>query len=310
MHRHELLARRSAKARWPDAKQPGPAGDSDTSGRWGFRRSLAATSRSRTPWTRRPSRSSASSCGSSSRMETRWVGASGSTSTMRTAGMTWNGRSSSGGQHQVIAGRAGASDHLRPEDAASRRRHHVLRAHRAGSDAARDQRGRRRSRDGVGSAGRRSHAGGGRWRTIARPRAISVLVGVFALVALALAAVGVYGVMAYSVRQRTQEIGVRMALGASAGSVLRLVLGQALRLVATGVAIGLVAAGLLTRLLERLLYEVEPLDPWTFAVTAIVLLLVAIIASCCQHAAACTSSRSRRSGRINGARSTGPIGFS
>jgi putative ABC transport system permease protein len=115
--------------------------------------------------------------------------------------------------------------------------------------------------------------------TIARPRAISVLVGVFALVALVLAAVGVYGVMAYSVRQRTQEIGVRMALGASAASVLRLVLGQALRLVGMGVAIGLVAAGLLTRLLERLLYEVEPLDPWTFAVTAIVLLLVAIIAS-------------------------------
>jgi putative ABC transport system permease protein len=116
-------------------------------------------------------------------------------------------------------------------------------------------------------------------RTIARPRAISVLVGVFAIVALVLAAVGVYGVMAYSVRQRTQEIGVRMALGASAASVLRLVLGQALRLVTTGVVIGLVAAGLLTRLLERLLYEVEPLDPWTFAVTALVLLLVAVIAS-------------------------------
>ncbi|PYQ92806.1 MAG: hypothetical protein DMF97_21110, partial [Acidobacteria bacterium] len=96
--------------------------------------------------------------------------------------------------------------------------------------------------------------------TIARPRAISVLVGVFALVALALAAVGVYGVMAYSVRERTQEIGVRMALGATATSVFRLVLGQALRLVFVGIATGLVAAAGLTRLLERLLYEVEPLD--------------------------------------------------
>jgi putative ABC transport system permease protein len=115
--------------------------------------------------------------------------------------------------------------------------------------------------------------------SIARPRAISILVGVFALVALALAAVGVYGVMAYSVRERTQEIGIRMALGASAVSVLRLVLGQALRLVLIGVAAGLVAAGLLTRLIERLLYQVEPLDPWTFAVTAVMLLLVATVAS-------------------------------
>jgi ABC-type antimicrobial peptide transport system permease subunit len=115
--------------------------------------------------------------------------------------------------------------------------------------------------------------------TIARPRALSVLVGVFALMALALAAVGVYGVMAYSVRERTQEIGIRMALGATAISVFRLVIGQALRLVVIGVVAGLIAASLLTRLLERLLFEVEPLDPWTFAVTAIVLLAVAAIAS-------------------------------
>ena len=115
--------------------------------------------------------------------------------------------------------------------------------------------------------------------TIARPRALSVLVGAFALVALALAAVGVYGVMAYSVRERTQEIGVRMALGATATSVFRLVLGQALRLVLLGVGIGLVSAGVLTRLLERLLYEVEPLDPWTFAGTALALLVVATVAS-------------------------------
>jgi ABC-type antimicrobial peptide transport system permease subunit len=104
-------------------------------------------------------------------------------------------------------------------------------------------------------------------------------VGVFALVALALAAVGVYGVMAYSVRERTQEIGVRMALGATATSVFRLVVGQALRLVFIGVVVGLVAAAALTRLLERLLYEVEPLDPWTFAATAIILLAVATVAS-------------------------------
>jgi putative ABC transport system permease protein len=115
--------------------------------------------------------------------------------------------------------------------------------------------------------------------TIARPRAISVLVGVFALLALALAAVGVYGVMAYSVRERTQEIGVRVALGASPKSVFRLVLGQALRLVLFGLAAGLVAAAAFTRVLERLLFQVEPLDPGTFAATALVLLAVATIAS-------------------------------
>jgi putative ABC transport system permease protein len=115
--------------------------------------------------------------------------------------------------------------------------------------------------------------------TVARPRAISVLLGVFALVALALAAVGVYGVMAYSVRERTREIGVRMALGATAGSVFRLVIGHALRLVLGGIAVGLAAAAALTRLLERLLFEVEALDPWTFATTALVLLTVAIVAA-------------------------------
>jgi putative ABC transport system permease protein len=116
-------------------------------------------------------------------------------------------------------------------------------------------------------------------RTIARPRAISVLVAIFAIVALALAAVGVYGVMAYSVRERTQEIGIRIALGATAMSVFQLVLGQALRLVFIGIAVGLIASAMLTRLLERLLYEVEPLDPWTFAVTSVVLLTVATVAS-------------------------------
>ena len=115
--------------------------------------------------------------------------------------------------------------------------------------------------------------------TIARPRAVSVLVAAFALLALALAAVGVYGVMAYSVRERTQEIGVRVALGASPKAVFRLVLGQALRLVLLGLAAGLVAAASFTRALERMLFQVEPFDPGTFAVTMLVLLAVAMVAS-------------------------------
>ena len=115
--------------------------------------------------------------------------------------------------------------------------------------------------------------------TIARPRAISILLSAFALAALVLAAVGVYGVIAYSVRARTQEIGVRMALGATAGVVFRLVLRHALRLAGLGILVGLGAAAALTRVLRRLLFETEPLDPWTFALTAIILLLVAIAAS-------------------------------
>ena len=115
--------------------------------------------------------------------------------------------------------------------------------------------------------------------TIARPRALSILLAVFALAGLALAAVGVYGVMAYSVRERTQEIGVRMALGATQQSVARLIVGQALRLVVVGVAIGLAAAMLLTRSLVSLLYDVEPLDPWTFGGTALLLLVIATVAA-------------------------------
>ena len=115
--------------------------------------------------------------------------------------------------------------------------------------------------------------------SVGRPRAIAVLLGVFAIVALVLASVGVYGVTAYSVRERTQEIGVRMALGATAIGVFRLVLGRALRLVLAGIAFGVVAAAMLTRTLERLLFEVEPLDPSTFALTALILLVVATVAS-------------------------------
>jgi putative ABC transport system permease protein len=115
--------------------------------------------------------------------------------------------------------------------------------------------------------------------TLARPRAVSLLLTAFALIALVLAGVGVYGVMAYSVSQRTQEIGVRMALGATRESVFRLVLGQALKLVGLGVVVGLVAAGFFTQLLTSLLYDTPPLDPATFTVTAVVLILVAALAS-------------------------------
>jgi putative ABC transport system permease protein len=115
--------------------------------------------------------------------------------------------------------------------------------------------------------------------TLARPRIVASLLSAFALIALVLAGVGVYGVMAYSVAQRTQEIGVRMALGATPEAVFRLVLGQALRLVVIGVVAGLITAGVLTRLLRSLLYETEALDPLTFAVTAVLLVMVAVLAS-------------------------------
>jgi putative ABC transport system permease protein len=116
-------------------------------------------------------------------------------------------------------------------------------------------------------------------QTVARPRVVAVLLSVFAAMALVLAAVGVYGVMAFSVAERTHEIGVRMALGATPESVLRLVIGDAFRLVAIGVAVGLVAALALTQLLRALLFDTDARDPWTLAMTAIVLTVVALAAA-------------------------------
>jgi putative ABC transport system permease protein len=115
--------------------------------------------------------------------------------------------------------------------------------------------------------------------TLARPRVVAVLLAVFAVMALVLAAVGVYGVMAYAVSERTHEIGVRMALGATPESVLRLVIGQAFRLVVIGVAVGLVAAVALTRVLTSLLFNTDARDPLTLAGTAMVLLIVAVAAA-------------------------------
>ncbi len=115
--------------------------------------------------------------------------------------------------------------------------------------------------------------------TLARPRIVAVLLTVFSLMALVLAAVGVYGVMAYSVAQRTQEFGVRMALGATPQSVFRLVIRQAMVLALAGVVAGLVAAGAAAQLLTSLMYDTHAFDPLTFAVTAFVLLVVAAVAS-------------------------------
>ena len=115
--------------------------------------------------------------------------------------------------------------------------------------------------------------------SVARPRFTMLLLCVFAVVAFALAAVGVYGIMSYAVKRRTREIGIRMALGARPTDVVRLVVGQGMRLAMTGVVVGVVGAALATRLLTRLLYGVSPTDPATFAAIPVLLAGVAFIAS-------------------------------
>jgi len=106
-----------------------------------------------------------------------------------------------------------------------------------------------------------------------------LLLTVFAVVALALAAIGIYGVLAYSVQQRAQEIGIRMALGAGRGQMLAMVMGQGMRLAGIGVAIGIAAAFGLTRVLSSVLFGVKANDPVTFGMVAAVLITVAMVAS-------------------------------
>jgi putative ABC transport system permease protein len=113
----------------------------------------------------------------------------------------------------------------------------------------------------------------------AESRFYVVLLGTFASIALTLAAVGIYGVMSYSVSRRTHEIGIRVALGAEPSSVLMLVVAQGLRVAAVGVGIGVVASFALTRLMSKLLYGVAPADPMTFVVVTAVLCAVAVVAS-------------------------------
>jgi putative ABC transport system permease protein len=114
----------------------------------------------------------------------------------------------------------------------------------------------------------------------AQPRFEMLLLGVFGAVALLLAAVGIYGVMNYSVSRRTREIGIRMSLGASRADVLRMVLTQGMRQALAGTAAGLTGALLLSQLMAKMLYGVRPTDPVTFCAVALVLGVAALLATC------------------------------
>jgi len=114
---------------------------------------------------------------------------------------------------------------------------------------------------------------------LATPRLTGFLLGTFAAIALTLAAVGIYGVLSYLVSRRTHEIGIRLAVGADRMQVMTMVLKQGVTLAGAGIAAGLIAALLLTRLMQSLLYQVQPTDPLTFVSVSAALILVALVAS-------------------------------
>jgi len=115
--------------------------------------------------------------------------------------------------------------------------------------------------------------------SISRPRLYAVLLGMFAGVAVTLAAVGIYGVLAYAVTQRTREIGIRMALGAERWNVMGLVMGQSAALIALGIALGLAGAAAFTRYLDTMLFGLTPRDPATFVTVSLTLAAIATLAS-------------------------------
>jgi predicted permease len=116
-------------------------------------------------------------------------------------------------------------------------------------------------------------------RAAAEPRFQTILFGLFAAMAMFLAAVGLYAVLAYMVCERAREIGVRIALGAQRGEVIRLVLRRAIALALTGIVMGLLASILLTRYMTQMLFGIRPLDPLTFFAVSAILILVSILAS-------------------------------
>jgi predicted permease len=114
--------------------------------------------------------------------------------------------------------------------------------------------------------------------SLVKPRFLSLLLGAFSVIAISLAAIGIYGVMAYTVAQRTQEIGLRVALGASTRNVLTLILSQGLKMTVIGLATGLTGAFFLTRVMASLLFEVSTTDPLTFAIVGIGLTAIGLFA--------------------------------